>query len=148
MICKKCDMPLVTMPTDTRQLDQSAEILQLPASGETRLLDRVKLRFVVGSARLDVAIVDELLVGRSAPGVDSRPDVDLAPYVGPANELGVSRSHCLIKRQGYNLILRDLDSTNGTWQNGNRLASGEPTFLHDGDDLYLGHLKVAVFFVI
>jgi len=43
----------------------------------------------------------------------------------------VSRRHAEIRRQEEGFILRDLDSTNGTWLNGQRLSA--PALLQDGD---------------
>ena len=42
-----------------------------------------------------------------------------------------SRCHAEVCRQDEGFILRDLDSTNGTWLNGRRLSA--PTLLRDGD---------------
>lgn len=58
----------------------------------------------------------------------------------PQNEIiidatGVSRFHCQIKREGDQLILEDLDSTNGTHLHGRPLT--QPHTLHEGDVAYL-----------
>lgn len=149
LLCVKCSYPLI-IPVATKQLpDSSTDVLQLPSTGSTRLLDKMKLRFMVGEAKFDVDMGEQLTVGRGG-GVDAqgKPDVDLTAYVGPENELGVSRFHCIIQRVGMNLTVRDSGSTNGTWLNGERLHNGDPRFLHDGDNLWLGRLSLAVYFVI
>ena len=71
--------------------------------------------------------------------------VDLTDY--NAEWHGVSRRHCRLARHGHRLIVTDLDSTNGTYVNGRRLAPSQPTVLADGDHLILGTLHLAVFFV-
>lgn len=81
------------------------------------------------------------------------PDVDF-----PVNDLGVSRRHACVERQGDgSCVLTDLGSTNGTLVNGSpleaphRLAGGDKIFLGDtvlrfglADDLEMGYqLEVA-----
>lgn len=144
----KCSYPLI-IPVATKQLpDASADVLRLPSTGNTRLLEKMKLRFQVGDAKFDVEMGEQLTVGRSGDGGQGKPDVDLTAYVGPENELGVSRFHCVIQRVGVNCTVRDSGSTNGTWLNGERLNDGDPKFLHDGDSLWLGRLSLAVYFVL
>jgi len=50
-----------------------------------------------------------------------------------------SRRHAEIAGEGGAYILRDLDSTNGTWLNGQRL--GEPAHLRDGDLIEIGSAR-------
>ena len=52
----------------------------------------------------------------------------------------ISRFHCQIKRQGDQLLIEDLDSTNGTFVNGVRVQ--QPTPLSVGDVALLGHETV------
>lgn len=49
--------------------------------------------------------------------------------------LGLSRRHCAILKQGARFLLRDLDSENGTWVNGERVQERE---LRHGDRIGLG----------
>ena len=146
LICSACSYPLVPVLT-TRKLDSaSGDVLPLPATGDTRLLDKMKLRFIIGEkTSFDVEMGEQVSLGRVVEGAEGRPDVDLSPYNG--QELGVSKFHCVIKRVGSNLTIQDSSSTNGTWLNGQRLNNGDPHFLHDGDSLFLGHLPLAVYFV-
>jgi|FLYN01.1.fsa_nt_gi Ca-activated chloride channel family protein len=63
----------------------------------------------------------------------------------PQNEImidakSISRFHCQIKRQGDQLLIEDLDSTNGTFVNGVRVQ--QPTPLSVGDVALLGHETV------
>jgi pSer/pThr/pTyr-binding forkhead associated (FHA) protein len=54
----------------------------------------------------------------------------------------VSRRHAEISREGSDLILRDLDSTNGTSLNGARILV--PTPLEDGDKVQIGPIELTV----
>lgn len=149
LICEHCDYPLAQTPLATKQLSgHSADMLILPTTGATRLLDRMKLRLVVADEhKLDIEIIEQLVLGRASNDATGKPDVDLSPYVGENNALGVSRFHALIRRVGMSLTVADHGSTNGTWLNGQRLTDNEPHFIHDGDTLFLGHLQIAVFFI-
>jgi Ca-activated chloride channel homolog len=59
----------------------------------------------------------------------------------PQNEIvidahGISRFHCQIKRQGEQLLIEDLDSTNGTFVNGTQIK--QPLVLNVGDVALVG----------
>lgn len=69
----------------------------------------------------------ELLVGCADPSVF--PDVDLTPFGGTAS--GVSRRHALLRHNQGTWTITDLNSTNGTFVNGTRIASNMPTPLPD-----------------
>ncbi len=51
---------------------------------------------------------------------------------------GVSRQHARIIRQGDDSYLYDLDSTNGTFVNGEVVGSSQPTPLKDGNIVSIG----------
>lgn len=55
------------------------------------------------------------------------------------NDSRVSRRHAVVESDGERFVLRDLDSTNGTMVNGNRVAR---VALSDGDCLSLGGVEV------
>ena len=63
-----------------------------------------------------------------------------------ARQHGVSRRHCLLKRDGRFLIAIDLDSTNGTYLNSDRLEPNRAVIVSSGDRLILGTLHVMVTF--
>lgn len=71
-------------------------------------------------------IDDELLIGRAG---------QLA-----VADARVSRRHAIIRRQGQELIIEDLGSSNGTYVNDVRLT--EPQVLRDGDQVRLGSCKM------
>ncbi|NOZ13545.1 MAG: GGDEF domain-containing protein [Acidobacteria bacterium] len=54
----------------------------------------------------------------------------------------LSRKHCAVFRQGKNVFVRDLDSTNGTFVNGERI---ETRVLKNGDRVFLGDICVFKF---
>lgn len=69
----------------------------------------------------------ELLIGCVDQGVF--PDVDLTPFGGTGS--GASRRHALLRYANGFWSIVDLNSTNGTFVNGSRIASNTPTPLQD-----------------
>lgn len=55
---------------------------------------------------------------------------------------GVSRSHCVIQRQGKNVTITDQNSSCGTFVNGQRLAPHQPMNLASGSVISLGSNKI------
>ncbi len=88
--------------------------------------------------------IDAVVIGRMDPKSPAEVDLDLVPY--GAADLGVSRLHASIRRGEDTLTLVDENSTNGTYLNGQRLISGQPRVLRDGDEVRLGRLVFHVFF--
>ncbi|MAG35532.1 MAG: hypothetical protein CL878_04705 [Dehalococcoidia bacterium] len=54
------------------------------------------------------------------------------------HDQSVSRRHAEITREASGYIVRDIESSNGTFVNGRRLRPGEAQTLRDGDTLRLG----------
>ena len=82
----------------------------------------------------------DLLVGREDPIGNIYPDIDLTDYGGDEN--GVSRQHARITLQGNQYYIIDLQSTNFTYVNQQRLAPNLPTPLNDGDEIKFGRQKM------
>lgn len=55
----------------------------------------------------------------------------------------ISRQHARIYRQGNDLVIEDMGSTNGTFVNGNRITS--PHLLQKGDQIVLGEKNTFLF---
>jgi pSer/pThr/pTyr-binding forkhead associated (FHA) protein len=94
-------------------------------------------------ASIVLANKSEYTLGREGQGQAS-PDVDLNPHGG--REKGVSRRHAMLRVDGKQLLLMDLDSANGTKLNGETLSAHEPVRLLDGDEIRVGKLSIHVYF--
>jgi DNA-binding response OmpR family regulator/pSer/pThr/pTyr-binding forkhead associated (FHA) protein len=92
--------------------------------------------------RLDASIV----LGRLVEGDSKPPDVDLEPF--GAGKHGVSRHHAEISAEHEQLTIKDLDTPNGTFVNGERLKPHEPRRLGHNDRLQLGRMKLDLQIVI
>ncbi len=79
---------------------------------------------------ITVNVAMELTIGRS-------PECDISLDI-----TALSRKHCVVFRQGKNVFVRDLDSTNGTFVNGERI---QVRALKNGDRVFLGDICVFKF---
>jgi len=91
---------------------------------------------------ISLADRDEFTIGRTSEGQPIMPDVDLTDFNAYAN--GVSRLHCVIKKEDSKTYVMDLGSSNGTYRNGVRLSVHVETPINHGDVLSLGRLKIQV----
>jgi len=89
-------------------------------------------------------ITEEIQFGRSDQASGTKPTVDLSSHGGL--EKGVSRLHASIRRGEGVISLVDLDSSNGTFLNGQRLISHQPRILRDGDEVRMGKLIMHIYF--
>jgi pSer/pThr/pTyr-binding forkhead associated (FHA) protein len=83
---------------------------------------------------------DEWLVGRSDPVRGIFPEVDLSPQGG--EEYGVSRRQARLVVQGGRCFISDLNSTNFTFLNGEKLQPGRLYPLKPGDEIHFGLLAL------
>jgi pSer/pThr/pTyr-binding forkhead associated (FHA) protein len=82
----------------------------------------------------------EIFVGREDPVSGVFPDIDLTDHGG--DEGGVSRKHARVFVQGDQVYIEDLNSTNYTYVNQQKITPGQPHPLSDGDELRFGRVKV------
>lgn len=82
----------------------------------------------------------EILIGREDPVSNVFPDIDLTDHGG--DEGGVSRRHARIILQGNQVLIEDLNSTNHTYVNQQKLTPGQPHPLNNGDEIRLGRVKL------
>ncbi len=129
-------------------------------AGDDRATDRLLVRDVVGEAacskeyattlilsirggaRIELPLCKDVLLGRLDASRAIFPDVDLTNEGGL--ESGVSRRHARIFRTQDGAAIEDLESLNGTFLNGQRLAPQMPHSIHDGDEIQIGTLKLGV----
>ena len=86
------------------------------------------------------------VLGRAANNV--KPDetlVDLNQF--GALELGISRAHAMIRRSKGSYQLIDLESSNGTWLENQRLVPKQPYLLESGNRFRIGRLNILVFYM-
>jgi hypothetical protein len=79
----------------------------------------------------------EILIG--CADATSTPDIDLTPLGGTTS--GVSRRHAALRNTNGVWTITDLNSTNGTYVNGNKIAPNTPTPVFDQVKLRFGHVE-------
>ncbi len=82
----------------------------------------------------------EIVIGREDPVNNIFPDIDLTDHGG--DEGGVSRRHARIYVRGEQLFIEDLNSTNYTYVNQEKLTPGQPHPLNNGDEIRLGKVRL------
>jgi two-component system, cell cycle response regulator len=102
-----------------------------PEGGEQKR----NLAYLVVLAGVSAGEMFKLQDGRTVVGRGTKVDVRL-------NDEGVSREHCAFLREGDNVILVDLGSTNGTFCNGIKIDRKELT---DGDKVMVGSTSILKF---
>lgn len=101
-----------------------------------------RLVIVDSGAEIPLPAGAEILVGREDPVSGVYPDVDLTPHGG--EEGGVSRRHARIIVEGGNYFVYDLDSTNFTFVNKQKLAPKTRQPVGDGDEIRFGRVAAVL----
>lgn len=87
---------------------------------------------------------DETTIGRADPVTGILPDIDLTPV---DTSRSVSRRHAKIIRSGEEyLILEEVGTVNGTYVNEQRIPTGVPVTVHNGDLLKIGLIAMKAVF--
>ncbi|HBY94737.1 MAG TPA: ABC transporter ATP-binding protein [Chloroflexi bacterium] len=76
------------------------------------------------------------LRGRTTLTIGRDPQNDVA-----LNHPAISRNHARLTQRGGAVVIEDLDSSNGTFVNGERLVVGQPRPLRPGDTIRVGPVK-------
>jgi pSer/pThr/pTyr-binding forkhead associated (FHA) protein len=87
---------------------------------------------------------EPFIIGREETAKLNNEDLNLTSY--NAVERGVSRQHALVYYVSGEVFIEDMDSSNGTFLNGDELEPRKAYKLRDGDELMLGRMLVWVNF--
>jgi hypothetical protein len=101
-----------------------------------------RLVVIATGAEMPLPQQEEITVGREDPSSGIFPDIDLTPYGG--EDGGVSRRHARLLHVGGDYFVEDLQSTNYTKLDGQRLPARVREKLEDGARLDFG--RVAMIF--
>jgi hypothetical protein len=99
-----------------------------------------RLVISASGAEIPLPAKDEILIGREDPISGIYPEVDLTVHGG--EEGGVSRRHARLLVQAGITSVEDLDSTNYTFVNRQKLVPKTPHPLNDGDELRCGRVAM------
>jgi len=137
VFCSNCGFALKAAPAPA---PVAAAPISPPAPPSAAALPR--LIVAASGAEIPLPAGEEFLIGREDPVSGIYPDVDLGPHDG--EEGGVSRRHARIILDGGAYFVEDLDSTNFTFVNKQKLTPKIRQPIHDGDEIRCG--RVALIF--
>jgi hypothetical protein len=116
----------------------AAPVAPPPAAPMRSVLAPAQLIVAASGAALPLPAAVQAIVGRGDPVSNFFPEIDLSPYGAIDN--GVGRRHLRLFIQGGQAMIEDLDSTNGTLLNNQKLAPRQPQPLRNGDQISVGRL--------
>jgi hypothetical protein len=125
--CSSCGYTLKAAPTPAPPV---------PAAAGPRLV------LVASGAEIPLPAAEEILIGREDPVSGVYPDVDLTPHEG--EEGGVSRRHSRLVVEGDKYFVEDLDSTNFTFVNKQKLTPKIRQQVNDGDEIRCGRVALVL----
>lgn len=130
---------------DTRALDPRAiKRMFMPVEpGSESFTDDTRLMLNLGHTGQPIFMLndgDGLVFGRGQPAL-AMLDQDTGW------EVGLSRVHAVLRRNGEKLFIEDMGSMNGTYVNHSELPRHQPHLLHDGDILQFGLLDMRVHYL-
>ncbi len=133
------DAGVVTLEPAAEAGTLGAELVPEGADAEGTM---ARLVMIATGAELPLPDQEEIMVGREDPSSGIFPDIDLTPYGG--EDGGVSRRHARLLHVGDDFFVEDLQSTNYTKLDGQRLPAHVRERLEDGARLDFG--RVATIF--
>ncbi len=134
--------PLRTEPLPEQEEGRLARPRQEGREDEEQRALNIEVEILNTGRKILLSADREILVGRLDAAHGIFPELDLTTDGGL--EQGVSRRHArLYTREGM-CFLEDLDSTNGTFLNEERLTPYLPYTFHDGDLVMFGTMRLKV----
>ncbi|HSR29520.1 MAG TPA: zinc ribbon domain-containing protein [Anaerolineae bacterium] len=132
--CSTCGYALKPVPAAEPVAETPAPTPVAPVPAGPRLV------VVASGAEIPLQAGDELSVGREDPVSGVYPDIDLTPHGG--EDGGVSRRHARLVVEGGNYFVEDLDSTNFTFVNKQKVAPKTRQQVTDGDEIRFGRVAL------
>jgi pSer/pThr/pTyr-binding forkhead associated (FHA) protein len=128
----------------TRRLTEQAATFKILEEASVGELQLSMLHFLLPNGEVvEISSQSLILIGRQE-GNGHHIDVDLSAFGG---ESGISRTHAAVQITYSAVFVRDFESRNGIYLNGEMLLPMQDYVLRDGDVLKLGTLKLRVIFV-
>jgi|SRR5688572_28076074 len=148
IVCQHCGAPLgqdVTGVPTTKRVEDSFEFTEEIKEQVVRAPTPPPLGmllFLLNKGEPVAFMIEEEFVLGRVGGSTAEAMVDLTNY--DAFVMGVSRRHALIRAAGEKYVLIDLNSSNGTWLNGQRLVPTRTYDLPSGGVIQLGRMGLIV----
>ncbi len=133
--------PLRTEPLPEQEEAHGRPAPQVEGEQEGKAMG-IELEVLNTGRKVLLSADSEILIGRLDAAHGIFPEMDLTADGGL--EYGVSRRHARIYTRDGICYVEDLDSTNGTFLNDERLTAYMPHKFHDGDILMIGTIRLKV----
>ena len=149
MFCSMCGASLIELEGKQAVVEDAPEPEPPSLLGQSTKVEDVwsEIIFVIpsGGRKLTFELGKDISIGRLDNESPQQSVVNLDKDGG--GELGVSRTHAMIKTSGQEdgVTIIDLNSTNGTYLNQYRLPPELPYPVKNGDEIQFGNLLVHVF---
>lgn len=134
--------PLRTEPLPEQEDGRSARPRQEGHEGEEEWALNIEVEVLNTGRKVLLSADREILVGRLDAAHGIFPELDMTTDGGL--EQGVSRRHARIYTREGTCFVEDLDSTNGTFLNEERITPYLPYIFRDGDLLMFGTMRLKV----
>src|SRR5687767_4462192 len=103
-----------------------------------------KLVHAASGMQFQLSTGSETTIGRKDPVTGILPDIDLTPV---DTNRSVSRRHAkILKSDNDYHVLEEVGTVNGTYVNDQRIPTGVPVTLHNGDLVKIGLIAMKVVF--
>ncbi len=139
--------PFMLKPVDPTLADEGVRHMTTagaPMEAAGLPVEDVVSVYVVDAKRtIRLSGLSEYTIGRVSEDQPIIPDIDLTEF--EAYIQGVSRLHAALKVGRQRISIRDLDSSNGTRVNGQRIVPHVDYPLKQGDSVALGKLVIQIF---
>lgn len=106
---------------------------------------RISFSIQKSRAELVFELNQPILIGRSVKQDIFFDGIDLSPFNG--HELGVSRNHAQITLRNKQIIIKDMNSANGTLINQQRLQPETEYQVKHGDKINFGNMAIFIYFL-
>jgi CRP-like cAMP-binding protein len=127
-----------------REIDSEHGALDATQNAPTEVHQRHRLVDATTGAEFFFSKGDETTIGRADPVTGILPDIDLTSV--DANR-SVSRRHAKIICSGNQyFMLEEVGTVNGTYVNDQRIPTGTPVMIHNGDGIKIGLIAMKALF--
>jgi len=152
VICEYCGKPLKSIPENDRStIDLTGDTKSFVENFKEKIeqvnreepAEGIAIYLLGLTHPIEICLENEFVIGRLTE-VTKEKVVDLTLY--NAFNLGVSRRHLMVRRSGDGYEVIDLQSSNGTWVDGQRLVLQQPFAIKSGSQIRLGNMRIFVAF--
>lgn len=147
MLCEFCGRAMSSLSVlHTRVVEQVPTGSNAHWHGNAQFNQNTQVILYVRGATQPLVLPTQarLILGRVSDDHDENPDVDMTQF--SAFEYGVSAQHVALERADDQLLIIDLDSTNGTFLDHQPLVPHQAAIVYDGAEVRLGNLECRLYF--